>query len=106
MIKIISIYAEGCKVAFEVQPIRPCNIKEPKLAEAVAKNSSDYYIDSEDKKTYKFVPNVDLSHPILKLKELQELAQEEFSKKIHKLHVQLEQFKLLQELTKKKEVKK
>ena len=105
MIKITTIFDTACKVLLQVEPIRPARTYEYELGEAIAKNSVDYYI-AEDKTIYKSVGSLRLDHPIQKLKEMQEEAQEEFSQRILKLKNKLDEFKLLQELNKKKVEKK
>ena len=104
MIKITDFNAGYCKVLFEVKPVRPAHILEPKLGVAIAGRSPDYCVTKEGK-IYRVLGTIDMEHSIKKLYEMQAEAQEEFSKKIHKLNGQLDHFKLLKELTK-KEIKK
>ncbi len=104
MIKITDFNAGYCKVLFEVKPVRPANILEPKLGVAIAGRSPDYCITKEGK-IYRIVNNVSEDDSIVGLRKKQGEAQEDFSKKIHKLNGQLDHFKLLKELTK-KEIKK
>lgn len=106
MIKIDSFYEQRCKVLFEVESMRPARVYEPELGLAVAKKLTDYFIDPHDGKIYYSPGSIDLEHSIGKLKEIQQQAQEKFSQRIQKLKNQVNQFKLLQELTKKKPVKK
>ena len=100
MIKIIDFNAGYCKVLFEVNPVRPANILEPKLGVAIAGRSPDYCV-TEEGKIYAVISSIDMEESIKKLYEMQAEAQEDFSKKIHKLNGQLDHYKLLRELTKK-----
>lgn len=105
MIKITSFYEKRCSVLFKLEPTRPHRIFEPKLAEAIAKGSTDYKITKRGE-IYGAVSGIGLEHSIGRLKEMQENAQEKFSERIQKLSKKVDEFKLLQELTKKKPVKK
>ncbi len=105
MIKITTIYDTVCKVLLQVEPFRPDRIYEEEIGEAIAKKSPDHVI-TNDGEIYKSISSLRLDHPIQKLKEMQEEAQEEFSQRILKLKNKMDEFKLLQELTKKKENRK
>lgn len=105
MIKITDINSGKCKVIFELEPIRPHQIKEPELGKAVAEKLKAFYI-TEEGKIYTLPHWVGLDHPIKRLQEIHALAQEEFSKEIQKLKYRLDEFKFIQELAKKKPVKK
>ena len=100
MIKITDFNAGYCKVLFEVKPVRPAHILEPKLGVAIAGRSPDYCVTKEGK-IYRVVEDVNMDDSILALHKKRAEAQEDFSKKIHKLNGQLDHFKLLRELTKK-----
>lgn len=100
MIKITSIYGDYCKVLFELEPFRPARIYEYELGEAIASKSADHFVTKEGK-IYKSVSSIRLDNPIIKLQEMQKEAQEEFSEMIRKLKNKVDEFKLLQELTKK-----
>ena len=104
MIKITDFNAGHCKVLFELKPVRPPNILEPKLGVAIASKSPNYSVTKEGE-IYRVVNDISVDDSIMGLFKKGEEAQEEFSKKIHKLNSQLDNFKLLRELTK-KEIKK
>lgn len=106
MIKIDSFYDKYCDVRFELNPVRPSNIFEPELGRAIAnKKSGNLYI-GDDGKIYERIANVSIDTTVKGLREINKLAQEKFSQRIQKLQEQLDQFKLLQELTKNKPAKK
>lgn len=105
MIKITSFADEKCKVIFELKPVHPHQIKEPELGKAVAEKLNAFYF-TEEGKIYTLPHWVGLDHPIKRLQEIHVAAQEEFSKAIQKLKYRLDEFKLLQELAKKKPAKK
>ena len=104
MIKIISFFEQKCEVKIEVEPTRHFQIYERELGEAVAKRSVDYHL-AKDGIIYYSVGYIDLDHTLKRLKEMKEQAQEKFSQRIQKLRNEVDKFKLLQELTKKKLVK-
>ena len=104
MIKITNFSGGYCKIFFEVNPIRPANIHEPKLGLALTKNTPDYCL--EEGRIYRVVAQIDMDCSIKRLYEMQTDAQEEFSKKILRLKNSVDEFKILLELTKKKEAKK
>ncbi len=104
MIKITYYSDNYCTVLFEVDPFRPARIWETKLGMAVAERTDEYYISISEKKDtiFRKLTSIPCSKTIDELKEMKKDAQEEFSEKIRKLKNKMDEFKFLQELTKKK----
>lgn len=105
MIKIINFSGSYCKVLFEVEPVRHCQIVEKRLGGAIVKNSPNHLI-TKDGDIYKSVDCVAINQPIEKLMVMQREAQEEFSLRIFELKKRVDDFKLIQGLAKKEPVKK
>jgi len=93
-----------CKVYFDVEPNRPAGIWEEEIGLAIALKSPSYSV-GKNKEIYRIEASVPCSKTIAELKEMQELAQEEFSSKIHKMRKRLDDLKILQKLIKKEEKK-
>jgi len=102
MIKIRNFGGEACQVDFELEPTRHYKIYEYELGREMAARLSNYYV-TKDGEIYKSV-DVDIHHPLTKLKEMHEELREEFSEKISAYRKKVDEFRFLQRITENKKV--
>ena len=101
-IKLEYFHDKTVRAFLQVLPIRPCNITEKKLGKIVAEKTPDYHVVTGGM-IYKQMDFVDHSCTVIELYEKATEAQEDFSKRIHRLKAKLEEFKLLKEIAEDKE---